>query len=129
MERDFNLLGQLSQLNKSVVILDEQGRELEEKEKELQRKKLEPERREKEIQNREEVANKEKQQNRRVKSRTTDDLLFDKLRRMTAGTSNRSDDEDGEDYAEEDFSNSKLRLFCKLKQNWCNKKQKCVFTC
>lgn len=80
---------------------------MKENEKELERKKLELERREKEVHNREEVANKEKQQNKRVKSRTTDDLLFDKLRRMAAGTSNMSNDEDGKDYAEEDFSNSK----------------------
>ena len=51
-ERDFNLLAQLSQLNKSVVIVDELGRDVKENEKELERKKLELERREKEVHNR-----------------------------------------------------------------------------
>lgn len=37
-ERDSNILGQLSQLNKSVVVIDEQGREVDEKEKELEKK-------------------------------------------------------------------------------------------
>ncbi|KAL9952982.1 hypothetical protein ACROYT_G040319 [Oculina patagonica] len=48
-ERDLNILSQLTQLNKSVVVIDEPERDREEKEKELQRKKQELERREKEV--------------------------------------------------------------------------------
>lgn len=56
-ERDFNILGQLSQLNKSVVVIDEQRREVEEKEKELEKKELEQ--RERELQRKEGERNKE----------------------------------------------------------------------
>lgn len=46
-ERDFNVLSQLSKLNKAVVVVDEQGRESEEKDKELRRKNMELSRRRK----------------------------------------------------------------------------------
>lgn len=88
-ERDLNILSQLTQLNKSVVVIDEHERDLEDKEKELQRKKLELERREKE------VSKKEK--------RKSDDLLFANLESIAAGQSVVSDDEDGDD-SEGDFS-------------------------
>lgn len=46
-ERDFNVLSQLSKLNKAVVVVDEQGRESEKKDKELRRKNMELSRRRK----------------------------------------------------------------------------------
>lgn len=84
-ERDLNILTQLTQLNKSVVVIDEPERDREEKEKELQRKKQELERREKE------VLRKEKRKN--------DDLLFAKLKSMPAGQSVMEDDEDVDESA------------------------------
>ena len=98
-ERDLNILSQLTQLNKSVVVIDEHDRDLEDKEKELQRKKLEW--REKE------VSKKEK--------RKSDDLLFANLESIAAGQSVVSDDEDGDD-SEGDFS--KWRPFHLLKDNY-----------
>ena len=47
-ERDLNVLGQMSQLNRSIVIVDKLRRDTEGKEKELERKRGELERREKE---------------------------------------------------------------------------------
>ncbi|XP_078375971.1 uncharacterized protein LOC144659419 [Oculina patagonica] len=86
-ERDLNILSQLTQLNKSVVVIDEPERDREEKEKELQRKKQELERREKE------VSRKEKRKN--------DDLLFNKLESMAAGQSVMEDED--VDESDEDF--------------------------
>lgn len=95
-ERDLNILGQLTQLNKSVLVIDEHGREVEEKEKELERKKLEIVRREKEVQRKEEVANKENHQNKGEGRKR--DVLMDKLRCLVASPSNRNHDtEDDED--------------------------------
>ena len=94
-ERDFNVLGQLSQLNKAVVVIDEQGREIEEKEKELERKNMELSRREKEVQRKEEASNKENRRSISTCRRTEDDLLFDRLRSfVSAGPSNRNEDEE-----------------------------------
>lgn len=52
-ERDFNVLGQMSQLNRSIVMVNEHDRDVEEKEMELARKKADLERREKEVKRKE----------------------------------------------------------------------------
>lgn len=52
-ERDLNILGQLSQLNWSIVVVNEHGRDVEEKERELARKKYDLDRREKEVERKE----------------------------------------------------------------------------
>ena len=52
-ERDFNVLGQMSQLNQSIVMVNEHDRDVEEKEMELARKKADLERREKEVKRKE----------------------------------------------------------------------------
>ena len=52
-ERDYNLLDQLSQLNKSVVVFSEHEQEIEEKEKELERRRLEISRKEEEMRRKE----------------------------------------------------------------------------
>ena len=49
-ERDMNILCQLSQLNKSAIVVDENRRDVEEKEKELERRRLELEKQERDIQ-------------------------------------------------------------------------------
>jgi len=52
-ERDLNILGQLSQLNRSFVVMNEHGRDVEEKDRELARKKYDFDRREKEVERKE----------------------------------------------------------------------------
>lgn len=52
-ERDLNILGQLSQLNRSIVVMNEHDRDVEEKERELARKKYDLDRREKEVERKE----------------------------------------------------------------------------
>lgn len=52
-ERDLNILGQLSQLNWSFVVMNEHGRDVEEKDRELARKKYDFDRREKEVERKE----------------------------------------------------------------------------
>ncbi|XP_068697467.1 DNA ligase 1-like [Montipora foliosa] len=52
-ERDFNVLGQMSQLTRSIVMVNEHDRDVEEKEMELARKKADLERREKEVKRKE----------------------------------------------------------------------------
>lgn len=52
-ERDYNLLDQLSQLNKSVLVFSEHEQEIEEKEKELERRRLEISRKEEEMRRKE----------------------------------------------------------------------------
>ena len=105
------MLGQLTQLNKSVIVVDEHEREVEEKEKELERKKIDLDRREKEVQRKEEV-HVSNEENCQTKSRSTkDDELFDHLRNYVAGTCTRSSmssDENDEDEEEEDLSKYKL---------------------
>lgn len=123
-ERDFNVLSQLSQLNKAVVVVDEEGREIEEKEEELKRKDMELNRREKEVQRKEKASNKENRQNISSCRRTEDDdLVFDHLKSHLSSPSNRNDDTDEEEYG------SKLRLSVLLlvvcMQSSLNKKVKC----
>ena len=88
-ERDFNILGQLSLLNKSVVVIDEQGRDMEEKEKELERKKEELEQREREVQRKEGEGNKENCLN-------SNEVIFSNLERIVAGPFRDESDEDEE---------------------------------
>ena len=96
-ERDFNILSQLSKLNKAVVVVDEQGREIEEKD-ELKRKNMELSRREKEVQRNKKVSNKEKRQNISSCKRTEDDdLVFEQLKGFLSDNSNRNDDTDEEE--------------------------------
>lgn len=52
-ERDFNVLGQMSQLTRSIVMVNEHDRDVEEKAMELARKKADLERREKEVKRKE----------------------------------------------------------------------------
>lgn len=81
-ERDLNILGQMSQLNRSIVVVDEPRRETEEKEKELERKRAELERKEKEIQR--------KEQEREL----------EEMRRIVQGPSREDEDDeyDGENF-------------------------------
>ena len=96
-ERDFNVLSQLSKLNKAVVV-DEQGRESEEKDKELRRKNMELSRREKEVHRNKKGSNKENGQNISPCKRTEDDdLVFDHSKSLLSDPSNRNDDADEED--------------------------------
>ena len=96
-ERDFNVLCQLSKLNKAVVVVDEQGRESEEKDKELRRKNMELSRRE-EVHRNKKGSNKENGQNSSPCKRTEDDdLVFDYLKSLLSDPSNRNDDADEED--------------------------------
>ena len=96
-ERDFNVLSQLSKLNKAVVVVDEQGRESEEKDKELRRKNMELSRRE-EVHRNKKGSNKENGQNISPCKRTEDDdLVFDYLKSLLSDPSNRNDDADEED--------------------------------
>ena len=103
-----NILGQLAQLNKTVVLVDEQGREIEEKEKELKRKQLELERRAEEIQRKEEVhvyvANKENHQ--KQSERRKQDDSFNNLKSMVVPSSMS----DSKDDAEEDFGKYRLSV-------------------
>ena len=95
-ERDFNILGQLSLLNKSVVVIDEQGRDMEEKEKDLERKKEELEQREREVQRKEGNRNKE------------NEVVFSNLERIVAGPFRDESYEDDENEMD-DFG--KYRLY------------------
>lgn len=96
-ERDFNVLSQLSKLNKAVVV-DEQGRESEEKDKELRRKNMELSRREEEVHRNKKGSNKENGQNISPCKRTEDDdLVFDHSKSLLSDPSNRNDDADEED--------------------------------
>ena len=95
--RDFNVLSQLSKLNKAVVV-DEQGRESEEKDKELRRKNMELSRREEEVHRNKKGSNKENGQNISPCKRTEDDdLVFDHSKSLLSDPSNRNDDADEED--------------------------------
>lgn len=87
-ERDLNILGQLSQLNKAVVVVDhEHGRVRQEKEKELERETVE-----KEVQRRDNSLNKENNLSQTEYERVEDDHFYlDRLRES------RSDDEDEEE--------------------------------
>lgn len=97
-ERDFNVLSQLSKLNKAVVVVDEQGWEIEEKDEELKRKNMELSRREKEDQRNEEASSKENCQNISSYKRTEDDdLVFGHLKGILSDPSNRNDDTDEEE--------------------------------
>ena len=94
-ERDFNILGQLFQLNKSVAVIDQQGREVEGKEKELEKTKKELEPRERGLHRKEGKRNKE----------NSNEVIFRNLERTVTGFSHRykSDVEDDENKTE-DFS-------------------------
>ena len=97
-ERDFNVLSQLSKLNKAVVVVDEQGRESEEKDKELRRKNMELSRTEEEVHRNKKGSNKENGQNiSPCKRNEDDDLVFDHLKSLLSDPSNRNDDADEED--------------------------------
>ena len=98
-KRDFNILGQLFQLNKSVAVIDQQGREVEEKEKELERTKKELQPRERGLDRKEGKRNKE----------NSNEVIFRNLERTVTGPSHRyeSDVEDDENKTE-DFSKYKL---------------------
>ena len=61
-ERDFNVLSQLSQQNKAVVVFDEEHRKIKEK-YELKRRNMELSTRDKEVQKNKKVSNKENCQN------------------------------------------------------------------
>ena len=94
-ERDFDILGQLSLLNKSVVEIDEQGRDMEEKERELERKKEKLEQREREVQ-RKGGRNKENCLN-------SSEVIFSNLERIVAGPFIDGSDDDEENEMD-DFS-------------------------
>ena len=85
-ERDINLLGHLSQLNKSVIVVDEHGREAKEQEEELEKRKRELDEREKAVQRRESDVNMERDR----------EGVIDSLKSMLAQGDNDSDDD--EDY-------------------------------
>ena len=88
----------MSQLNKSVVVIDEPDREVKEKEKELARKKKELERRERELKRREGERNKEN-------CSSPNEVVFQNLERIVAGpSSHRDDDSDEDDKEMADFS-------------------------
>ena len=65
-----NILGQLSELNGSVIVVSERDREVEEKEKELLRKKQDLDRREQEME-----TQKERQRQKAKKSLPEEDML------------------------------------------------------
>lgn len=96
-ERDFNVLSQLAKLNKTIVVADEQGREIEERDGEQMRKDMELSSREKEVQRNKEASNKKNCQNISSCKRTQDDdSVFDHLKDFLTNPLNGNDDTDNE---------------------------------
>ena len=98
-ERDFNILGELFQLNKSVAVIDQQGREVEGKEKEPERTKKELEPRERGLHRKEGKRNKE----------NFNEVIFHNVERTVTGPSHRyKSDVENDENKTEDFSKYKL---------------------
>ena len=98
-ERDFNIFGELFQLNKSVAVIDQQGREVEGKEKEPERTKKELEPRERGLHRKEGKRNKE----------NSNEVIFHNVERTVTGPSHRyKSDVENDENKTEDFSKYKL---------------------
>ena len=108
-ERDLNVLGQMSQLNRSIVIVDKLRRDTEGKEKELERRGVNLREGRRNIQRKERVVQEPNLQERREQEE-----VFQEMRRMVQGPSRggeeEEEDKDDKEYDEENFGKENCLL-------------------
>ena len=108
-ERDLNVLGQMSQLNRSIVIVDKLRRDTEGKEKELERKRGELERREKEH-TKERTCGTRTKLTRKERTRGSISRNASHGARALQGGGEEEEDKDDKEYDEENFGKENCLL-------------------